>query len=216
MNVLPATTPIARLTILNKPSLGLCLAVVATALGCGSESGGTLPEFTAETPEQKLEQAMQRLDEAIIEASAARGSGVVSQRKSSYQLIPPDEPGGQYRAEVTIETRLALSPTAVENSQPDTEPEKEAEKSPYDLEEGVDAQPIDDTADDEEVASDDEKEAEEEVRDATVTRRAIEQSREVKKQVYELAYKDDRWKVVSEFDQTDELGPLLFKYALDE
>jgi hypothetical protein len=224
MTIRKSAKEFAEWTTAFRLLLACQMAVTALAVGCTSEPESTLPKFTATTPEAKLERIMERLDEAIIDASAARGSGVVSQRKSSYKLFPPKVEGGQYRAEVKIQTTLALAaaPAAA------TLPKKEHLKStPADEEvidaqpdeDGIDAQPIDEsiTGSTEKAATADDAEAEDEQpRDNGVTRRAIEQSKETRTQVYELAYENDQWKVVSEFAEDDELGPLLFEYALSE
>ncbi len=191
------------------------------AAGCNSDPSNTIPEFSATTPEARLELVMHRLDSAIVDAAAAQGSGVVSQRKSSHRLIPPEKEGDPYRAEVMIETivSLARAPAAA------TLPKKAKEAKPDGpdatleaAEEALQVHPIgeEEPAEDPEsnAGEDPEKLADAEIPDNGVTRRAIEQSKEARTDVYELVYEDDRWRLASEISDEDEVGQALFDYAL--
>jgi hypothetical protein len=202
-------------------SVFFMLAGSALVAGCEeSAPARTVPRIVAETPEAKLEVAMERLRSAMIDAAAAQGSGVVSQRKSSYRLIPPVEEHGQYKAEVTIQTVVALAhapaaatlPPRKEDDEPATWEEDEAalEEEEFKVDERPDEA---DEADEADVANDEEQE----IDDNGVTRKAIAQSRETKTDVYDLVYEDDRWKLATKLDpKDDEVAKYLFKFALNE
>jgi hypothetical protein len=183
----------ARIQSYSRVAQSVCVALVALAVsstgGCNDAGVPPLvPKVTAETPEAKLELVMDRLQTAIVDAAAASGSGVVSQRKIDHRLIPPD------KAEVTIETRLALAkaPAAVTLSPSDDE----------ESEEGAEA------------LTEEDEETPELGADNGVTTRAIEQSRDVQTRVYELGYNGDRWKLLTKPEPDDEVGKYLFEYAL--
>jgi hypothetical protein len=190
--------------------------------GCSNNPPSEIPDVTAATPEEKLELVMHRLDSAIGDAAAAQGSGVISQRKSSHRLIPPEEEGGQYRAEVMIETIVSLAKAPAAS----TLPKKADKKKPAipdpvleaaEVEAASGVHPIGVEQLDFSAAADDSEEVEgsdDENPDNGVTRRAIERSKEVRTDFYELVYEDDRWKLASEISKDDEVGQALFAYAL--
>jgi hypothetical protein len=211
-----------RSTLSSPLLVGKAVVILSLALcGC-SKPSNTLPTIEVDTPESKLELVMQRLDSAMINASAAQGSGVVSQRKSSHFLIPPEKEGDPYRAEVMIQTTLSLAKAPAAATLPKKTKEKKPAEDELALEEDETfaAQPIGEdefTVDRDAASRDKDEEAlegEEEIEDNGVTRRAIEQSKEVRTKVYELVYEQDRWKLASEIDDDDEVAKYLFEYAL--
>jgi hypothetical protein len=181
--------------VANSVRAALVALAVCCVAGCTDASAPPLiPKATAETPEAKLELVMDRLQTAIVDAAAASGSGVVSQRKIDHRLIAPDKAGGQYKAEVTIETRLALAkaPAAVTLSPSDDEESEEGD----------------------EVLTEEDEETPEIGADNGVTTRAIEQSRDVQTRVYELGYDGNRWTLLTKPKPDDEVAKYLFEYAL--
>jgi hypothetical protein len=66
-----------------------------------------------ETPEGRLKDFQQRLDDALQRARAASGWGVNSTRRARVRLIPPQGEGELYTAKVFIETHVGLAPGAV-------------------------------------------------------------------------------------------------------
>jgi hypothetical protein len=184
---------------------GAAAAALSVSLLSGCQeapASRTVPKFAAQTPEQKLELVMQRFDSALADAAAARGSGVISERKSSYKLIPPGEGDEPYRAEVTIRTTVALAnaPAALPlRAKKETEPDSLAadEDDKFSIAKNEDDESL---------------EGDELIPDNGVTRRAAEQSKDVKTDVYELVYSDDRWTLPAE--PTDEVAKYLFEFAL--
>ena len=141
-------------------------------IGCdtASKAPGTAVAVTPAptTPQSKLERAMERLRVALLDAQAAAGSGVVSERESDYRLIPPEDEKGKYEAEVTIRTTIALAKAPAAIIKP------------------------------EEIVEDELVEGGEIVPDNGVTRKAAAQSKSVQTDVYRLAYEGDRWKLITE------------------
>jgi len=87
-------------------------SAAAAAIGCGEAR--TIPpqvatQQTEDSPKAKLQRVMTRLRSALVDAQAAEGVGVESQRKSSYRLIPPTDDEPNYTAEVTIVTQARLA-----------------------------------------------------------------------------------------------------------
>ncbi|HEX6964061.1 MAG TPA: hypothetical protein VF175_19490 [Lacipirellula sp.] len=159
---------------------------------------------------------MIRLRTAAVDASAAAGSGVVSQRTVSHRLIPPGGDQDKYRAEVTIKTTIALAnPPASATRLPEEETEEdEEEKIPDPLAEEEempdplleDSAALEATGDEEELPA-----------DSGISRRTVEESRETTTKTYELVYENERWKLVDEISaQEDEVAKYLFEYALGE
>lgn len=106
------------------------LALLA-ATGCDKASNNLPPTpalVANDTPEGKLARVMQRLDDAIDDAKAQTGSGVVSEREAFSRLIRPDGEDGPYEAVITIETTRALAPAAL-NARVRAKLEAEAAKS---------------------------------------------------------------------------------------
>ena len=178
-----------------------CLAtlVAATGLvGCDAPSapnGLPLPSgiVVPKTPEEKLERVMERMQEALEDAQAARGTGVISERTCDSRLIPPAEEGGKYTAEVTIRTKLSLANAPAAATLPPSEDDEAKGEEGEESEEDVAAE--------EETA-----EGEETTPDNGVTRKAIALSRDQKDEVYQLAYEGDRWKLVTQpKNDTDQL-----------
>jgi hypothetical protein len=179
-----------------------CLATLFAAtglIGCDAPSAPNgLPMskgiVVPKTPEEKLERVMERMQEALEDAQAARGTGVVSERTCEHRLIPPAKEGDKYTAEVTIRTKLSLANAPAAATLPPSEKEEakgdEGEESDEDF-----AAAEEETAEDEETT-----------RDNGVTRRAIALSRDQTDEVYQLAYESDRWKLVTEpKNDTDQL-----------
>lgn len=174
-------------------------ALLATSglAGCDSASGpelSTMPSgiVVPKTPEEKLERVMERMRSALEDAQAAASTGVVSERTCDYRLIPPESEGGQYKAEVTLRTKLSLATAPAAVTLPPSEDEEE-ETEPSDLE-GEDG--------------------EEPLPDNGVTRKAIAQSRDFKEDVYQLAYAGDRWKLLTK--PTGETEKLILEFALEQ
>jgi hypothetical protein len=123
---LPAK-PAAQAARLLRGSFLLALPVAAAmAMGCGGTRTAppkVVQNEVPDSPEGKLERVMKRLESALIDAQAAAGSGVKSQRKSSYRLIPPGPDEPNYKAEVTIVTHTKLANDADAASPADGGPE---------------------------------------------------------------------------------------------
>jgi hypothetical protein len=185
-----------------------CLAtlVAATGLvGCDAPSapnGLPLPTgiVVPKTPEEKLERVMERMQEALQDAQAARGTGVVSERTCEHRLIPPAEEGGKYMAEVTIRTKLSLANAPAAATLPPSDEEEAKGEEGEESDEAFAA------------AEEETAEGEETTPDNGVTRKAIALSRDQKDEVYQLAYEGDRWKLVSE--PKNETDKLILDFAL--
>jgi hypothetical protein len=81
--------------------------------GCGSpRPNQNVPAPLPNTPAGKLEGVMQRLRSALEVAHGAAGSGIVSERTSSHKLIKPVDGNSNYKAEITIYTKIAVAKTA--------------------------------------------------------------------------------------------------------
>jgi hypothetical protein len=88
----------------------LASASFAILAGCGSpRPNKNVPAPLPNTPEGKLEGVMQRLRSALEIAHGAAGSGIVSERSSSHKLIKPADGQSNYKAEVTIYTKIAVA-----------------------------------------------------------------------------------------------------------
>jgi hypothetical protein len=173
-------------------ALAALFATIGLA-GCDKSSSPELPAMPSgivvpRTPEEKLERVMERMRSAMEDAQAASGTGVLSERTCDYRLIPPAADGGQYTAEVTIRTKLSLAkaPAAA------TLPKEEEDAIAADVAEGEDSEDLGP--------------------DNGVTRKAIAQSRDYKEDVYQLAYEDDRWKLLTKPE--GETEQLILEYAL--
>jgi hypothetical protein len=169
-------------------------ALLATGglAGCDKSSSPELPAMPSgivvpRTPEEKLERVMERMRSAMEDAQAASGTGVLSERTCDYRLIPPAADGGKYTAEVTIRTKLSLAKAPAAATLPKEEEDPKADD--VEGEEGEDVGP-----------------------DNGVTRKAIAQSRDYKEDVYQLAYEDDRWKLLTKPE--GETEQLILEYAL--
>lgn len=198
---------VTRVSPRRMPTIFLALA--AGLWGCDEGSvPATAPVVLAETPEDKLDRAMTRLQSALADAQAAASSGVISERTSDYRFFPPKESGGEYTAEVTIKTKIALAnaPAAV------TLPKPVSEEEPAPDEEELAT--ADELVLEETPAPEDEADAQEEESDPDngVTRKAIAQSMEHETDVYRLAYQGDRWTLLDE--PKGETEKLIFEYAL--
>lgn len=117
------------------------LAPLALSAIVGCEKGASkLPPAPAlvaiDTPEGKLGRVMQRLDDAIENAKAQSGSGVVSEREAFSRLVRPEGENGPYEAVITIETTRALAPAAL-NAAARAKLEAEALKSGEPLDENA-------------------------------------------------------------------------------
>src|SRR5215207_7648933 len=93
-----SSLPASPVALRFEAAVLVALAFSTALAGCEEPSGprpagGAL--VVAKTPEAKLDRAMERLRSALLDAQADATSGVVSQRKSDYRLIPPKEAGGQ-------------------------------------------------------------------------------------------------------------------------
>ncbi|HMO86938.1 MAG TPA: hypothetical protein PKC18_18680 [Lacipirellulaceae bacterium] len=87
------------------------LAALWLAVGCDSPSTPEQPQSQAPpSPEQRLKNAMSRLQNALDHAKAAASSGVRSERTFTYQLIEPGAEDARPTAEVFIETSVSLRP----------------------------------------------------------------------------------------------------------
>jgi hypothetical protein len=87
-------------------------ASFAVLAGCGSpRPNQNVPAPLPDTPEGKLEGVMQRLRSALEVAHGAAGSGIVSERTSSHKLIKPADGSSNYKAEITIYTKIAVAKT---------------------------------------------------------------------------------------------------------
>jgi hypothetical protein len=201
---------LSRLCRSNIACAAATLAIVAQA-GCdapSSPNGPPLPSgiVVPKTPEEKLERVMERMSEALADAQAARGVGVVSERTCEHRLIPPEGEDGKYRAEITIRTKIMLA------SAPAAETLIKRKKQ-----ELAEAEEEKAASEDEKLLKDDEElkaeEGEEAVFDNGVTSKAIAQSKEQKVEVYQLAYEDERWKLVTE--PKNDTDKLILDFALD-
>jgi hypothetical protein len=98
--------------------LGSFLSVLLLAVGCDRQGTPTtaIPAPLPNTPEGKLEGVMRRLKSALDDAQAAAGSGVSSERNSSFNLIKPTDANAPLRAEVTISTKLSARQTKDEKA----------------------------------------------------------------------------------------------------
>ena len=131
---------------------------------------------------------------ALEDAQAASGTGVVSERTCDHRLIPPATDGGQYTAEVTIRTKLSLANVPAAATLPPAKgKDGEAAKDEAEQLEG--------------------EEGEEPRPDNGATRKAIALSRDYKEDVYQLAYEDDRWKLLTK--PKGETEQLILDYALN-
>lgn len=169
--------------------------MIAFGAGCSRSSDEALPEFPVEPAEADFERVTQRIKSALADAQPVAGSGVASDRKCSFSLIPPAKEGDDYAAKVTIETttrllkpkirprveRKPIADTPEEIAAAAAEVDKPAEPSPQ------------------EVAAQDAAKLVE----ATETRRA---------EVYHLTYKNDRWEMAKLPDEPIER--IIFEYAL--
>jgi hypothetical protein len=101
----------------------VCLAALGALAASGCRRAGpptpVVPAVLPNTPEGKLEGVMRRLRSALEAAQAPAGSGVVSQRTSSHRLIKPADGSSDYKAEITIYTKVAVE-----------DPQKEKDKEP--------------------------------------------------------------------------------------
>lgn len=112
MRTVEKVTFVGRL--LTAPSLAWLLAIAAslalTSAGC--ERPGPQPRISPSLPdhsaEGRLERVKQRLTAALADAQAASGSGIVSQRRCSVELIRPSKDGDAFKAKVTIFTKVAI------------------------------------------------------------------------------------------------------------
>jgi hypothetical protein len=196
-------------------SWAMFLTAAASGIsGCKESSPpNAVPMLPANTPEAKLEEVMARLRTAVVDAAAAQGSGVVSQRKVSHRLIPPTDGQDSYKAEITIRTTVALANAPAASSRPKKEEPQDEQLDPFDEDDEMQDPLLEDLPQDEE-ANDAELE---EPTDNGVTRRAVEQSRETTTKVYDLVYENERWDLVDEISVSeDEVAKYLFEYALEE
>ena len=119
--VRPSQSPPRHAKSLFKFSLLAVVAPVAMwgAVGC-DKAPSKLPPAPAlvanDTPEGKLDRVMQRLNDAIENAKAEAGSGVISEREAFSRLVRPEGDDGPYEAVITIETTRALAPAALNAS----------------------------------------------------------------------------------------------------
>ena len=99
---------------LVKPSsvcmLGIIAPLALAPVGC--ERPGPRPPISAplpdNSPEGRLERVKQRLTAALADAQAASGSGVVSQRRCTVELIRPSADDDAYKAKVTLFAKAAI------------------------------------------------------------------------------------------------------------
>lgn len=194
----------------------LLVTIAACGLnGCKQADSPSAVPVSDDSPEAKLDEIMNRLRTAAADASAAAGSGVVSQRTVSHRLIPPSGDQDKYRAEITIKTTVALAqPPANEVRRQEEAAEEEATEGALDpLAEGEEEMPdplLEDSAAAEENLDEGDLQAD-------VSRRTVEESRETTTKVYELVYEDDRWNLAKEISAVeDEVAKYLFQYALKE
>lgn len=206
-----------RMVSLTRSVSAVLLAIAVFGLsGCQQASSPSAVPISDDSPESKLEEIMNRLRTAVVDASAAAGSGVVSQRTVSHRLIPPDGDKDRYRAKITIKTTVALAnPPASATRVPEEKSEEEAEEEALDPlaeEEEMPDPLLEDSAKGEATAGEEELPS-----DGGISRRTVEESRETTTKTYELVYDNERWKLVDEIsDEEDEVAKYLFEYALEE
>jgi hypothetical protein len=100
----------SRSRLIGASWLFLASASFGLFAGCGSpRPNQNVPAPLPDTPEGKLERVMQRLRSALEIAQGAAGSGIVSERTSSHKLIRPSDGSSNYKAEITIYTKIAVA-----------------------------------------------------------------------------------------------------------
>lgn len=154
----------------------------------------------SDTPQGHLKNVMRRLEHALKIAKPAADSGVKSERKCAYELIEPANEGGDYTAEVTIQTSRALAPALAAKLKPKPKPETQAQPTPP-AEGDAAIQPIGDPANPNDAKA-------QPPADPTIS---------VEEAVYKLAYKNHRWELVDPPQkELPETESICFQYALSD
>lgn len=192
----------------RKASLhAFCLAFAITSFlaGCGVSSEKQQQAADAkQTPQAEFEWGMERLDRALQMSKPSSADGLFTKRKMTHELFPPDENNESFTAKVTITTESSFihgkrKVTKADNSKTASDGEPEifdplADKS-EELNKVVDIPGV--GADAQRGAT------------ATVETRSLD-----KEAVFDMAYLDDKWKLISEPEHKYE--QLWFEYAFPE
>ena len=194
----------------------LFAVLLSIASGCSDEVQ-SIPASPVErnSPEGQFEWFIQRLERAVLDFSSSQTSGLsISNRTLDSELIPPSQEVDYYRAKVTISYEAAYVPESIPTIvDKDKEEEKRREKmrrmeSYSGLEDDPD-QPMDPLAD----------KFRTEMEDLAASSRLPARSPDILEtpnlkdtKVYELAYHNDQWEVVTELESESE--KLWFDYAL--
>lgn len=199
---------------MNKISLSL---VLLSCLVCGCDNANNLPAPSVETntPEGKFDWVMQKLKRAILDTSADRSSGLsISDRSIESELIPPSEGVDHYRARITVSYEAEYVPNEIPVA---VDREKEAEKRREEMRKMQEYSGL--SQDEDEPFDPLSERMSSEMEDLAVSSRPPKRSPELlevpstkESKVYELAYQNDHWKLLTELETESE--KLWFDYAL--
>jgi hypothetical protein len=164
----------------------MLFSALALVVGCDNQGTPTtpVPPPLPNTPEGKLKGVMMRLQSALNDAQAAAGSGIKSERKASDKLLQPEGEGKPLRAEVTITSRIEVTPQEDDKAKADKNAKAKA----------------------------DAKSAEEKAADLDTPKTAAAIQPLVKKETFMLVYEGDQW-TMPELPK-GQIEKLCFEYAL--
>ena len=199
----------------------LCCLMLAAVLSLGcEESRPILPvaRIDTSTPAGEFEWVMQKLERAVIEFQPSRRDGLrVGKRNVSYEVFPPDAEKEHYTARVVIESETMYVLEKPLDSVEEEREQRRREQARNNFEQQVNPDdPLDQAEFDplqqkflsqmEDIAA--------ESRVPHGPEPTLETPQMIHRKVYELAYLDGQWQLLTETETDYER--LWFAYALDQ
>ncbi len=199
----------------------LCCLMLAAVLSLGCQkSRPSLPVARIDTssPVGEFDWAMQKLERAVVEFQPSRRDGLqVGKRKVSYKVFPPNAERDHYTARVVIESETMY---VLEESLDSVEEERERrrrEQARKNFEQQVNPDDPLDQVEFDPLQQKFQSQMEDIAAESRVPRGpepTIETPQVSHRRVYELAYLEEHWRLLTETETDYER--LWFAYALDQ